>query len=169
LGQGICNAACMVGLDVSNNPLTDAGAAALLLPLQPSGPSSSPKPKLAVLKLRACGLGLRACVALAAVLRAPGGPLAGAVVDLSLNDGIGNGIAKLEAACADESIVQRLGALRLAGCSIPDERWTALQKAATTPGAECRWMGRLLIDNAAQLLRMPPTQARANYSNVVQL
>ena len=117
------------------------------------------------LHLRACGLGLRACVALAAVVRAPGGPLAGCHVDVSLNSDIGGdssggggsapaGVAKLEAAFSD-SLVPRLGALRLAACGItPDERRGALElSAGSAAGLGSGWIGSVMD---AQLLRPPP-------------
>ena len=173
LGHAVSGAVCLLSLSLSHCPITDDGASALLLPLQPSGPNAArqARPKLVELHLRACGLGLRACVALAAVVRAPGGPLAGCHVDVSLNSDIGGdssggaqrqappaGLAKLEAAFGD-SLVPRLGALRLAACGIaPDERRSALELSAagSEAGLGSGWIGKV-VD--AQLLR-PPPQAR---------
>ena len=171
LGHAVSGAVCLLTLNLSHNPITDDGASALLLPLQPSGPNHAARqarPRLVELHLRACGLGLRACVALAAVVRAPGGPLAGCHVDVSLNSDIGGdsnsggggsapaGVAKLEAAFSD-SLVPRLGALRLAACGItPDERRGALELSAggsAAGGQGSTWIGTVMD---AQLLRPPP-------------
>jgi hypothetical protein len=168
LGHAVSGAVCLLTLNLSHNPITDDGASALLLPLQPSGPNHAARqarPRLVELHLRGCGLGLRACVALAAVVRAPGGPLAGCHVDVSLNSDIGGdgssgaqapaGVAKLEAAFSD-SLVPRLGALRLAACGItPDERRGALELSAggSKAGQGSAWAGTVMD---AQLLRPPP-------------
>ncbi len=133
LGHGVKRSVAILELDLSKNTISDDGGAALLLPLQPAGPCGA-APHLARLSLASNACGLRTSVALAAVLRAPGSPLAGAAVDLSFNAPLcGDAASKLESAFADAQTA-RLSQLTLHGTGETDaHRLHALCARAVTP------------------------------------